>query len=176
MVEENLKVIPTTFSALRKRTNIKINYDDFYGDCAIALCHSAQLYDKEKSNNIKFFNFACTYCYWRLYRAVGVEKKIADNEYSIDYTYAERGAEDEEEYISIIKMLKDDRDYYNDFIVYDFIEDITKKESDRNKIIIARLINGETAISVAKEYGVSRQRVTAIFKKFREQAREKWFA
>ena len=36
------------------------------------------------------------------------------------------------------------------------------KKSERNKEIIARRLNGETETSLAKEYGVTRQRISRL--------------
>ena len=169
LVEENAYIIYTVFDKLNISPNKGIDVDDVYGKCAIALCRAAQLYDSKKGE-MSFFNFAFTYCKWAVLRCNKRAARDWDNTCSFDFDYNN----DDNDRFTVGDKLATSCNDMNDIIAVNFYEDLLKKETDVNQRMINKIICGESMTDVAKEFCVSRQRVSQIFGRFAKRARVAW--
>lgn len=169
LVEENAYIIYAVFDKLKVSPNIGIDVDDVYGRCAIALCRAAQLYESKKGE-MSFFNFAFTYCKWAVLHCRDRATRDWDNTYSFDFDYND----DDNDRFTVEDKLATSRDDMNDVIVVKLYKDLLKNETDVNQRIIHNIVCGESASNVAREFGLSRQRVSKIFNRFAKRARAAW--
>ena len=169
LVEENAYIIYAVFDKLKVSPNIGIDVDDVYGRCAIALCRAAQLYESKKGE-MSFFNFAFTYCKWAALHCRDRATRDWDNTYSFDFDYND----DDNDRFTVEDKLATSCDDMNDVIVVKLYKDLLKNETDVNQRIIHNIVCGESASNVAREFGLSRQRVSKIFNRFAKRARAAW--
>ena len=169
LVEENAYIIYAVFDKLKVSPNVGIDVDDVYGRCAIALCRAAQLYESKKGE-MSFFNFAFTYCKWAVLHCRDRATRDWDNTYSFDFDYND----DDNDRFTVEDKLATSCDDMNDVIVVKLYKDLLKNETDVNQRIIHNIVCGESASNVAREFGLSRQRVSKIFNRFAKRARAAW--
>ena len=169
LVEENAYIIYAVFDKLNISPNKGTDVDDVYGKCAIALCRAAQLYDSKKGE-MSFFNFAFTYCKWAVLRCNKCAARDWDNTCSFDFDYNN----DDNDRFTVGDKLATSCNDMNDIIAVNFYKDLLKKETEVNQRMINKIICGESATNVAKEFGISRQRVSQIFGRFAKRARVAW--
>ncbi len=169
LVEENAYIIYAVFDKLKVSPNKGVDVDDVYGRCAIALCRAAQLYESKKGE-MSFFNFAFTYCKWAVLHCRDRATRDWDNTYSFDFDYND----DDNDRFTVGDKLATSRDDMNDVIVVKLYKDLLKNETDVNQRIIHNIVCGESASNVAREFGLSRQRVSKIFNRFAKRARAAW--
>ena len=169
LVEENAYIIYAVFDKLKVSPNIGIDVDDVYGRCAIALCRAAQLYESKKGE-MSFFNFAFTYCKWAVLHCRDRATRDWDNTYSFDFDYND----DDNDRFTVEDKLATSCDDMNDVIVVKLYKDLLKNETDGNQRRIHNIVCGESASNVARELGISRQRVSQIFNRFAKRARAAW--
>ena len=169
LVEENAYIIYAVFDKLKVSPNIGIDVDDVYGRCAIALCRAAQLYESKKGE-MSFFNFAFTYCKWAVLHCRDRATRDWDNTCSFDFDYND----DDNDRFTVEDKLATSCDDMNDVIVVKLYKDLLKNETDVNQRIIHNIVCGESASNVAREFGLSRQRVSQIFNRFAKRARAAW--
>ena len=169
LVEENAYIIYAVFDKLKVSPNVGIDVDDVYGRCAIALCRAAQLYESKKGE-MSFFNFAFTYCKWAVLHCRDRATRDWDNTYSFDFDYND----DDNDRFTVEDKLATSCDDMNDVIVVKLYKDLLKNETDVNQRIINSIVCGESASNVAREFGLSRQRVSKIFNRFGRRARAAW--
>ena len=169
LVEENAYIIYAVFDKLKVSPNIGIDVDDVYGRCAIALCRAAQLYESKKGE-MSFFNFAFTYCKWAVLHCRDRATRDWDNTYSFDFDYND----DDNDRFTVEDKLATSCDDMHDVIVVKLYKDLLKNETDVNQRIIHNIVCGESASNVAREFGLSRQRVSKIFNRFAKRARAAW--
>ena len=119
---------------------------------------------------MSFFNFAFTYCKWAVLHCRDRATRDWDNTYSFDFDYND----DDNDRFTVEDKLATSCDDMNDVIVVKLYKDLLKNETDVNQRIINNIVCGESASNVAREFGISRQRVSQIFNRFAKRARAAW--
>lgn len=160
LVEDNHNLI---YSFLNSRHLSLDSVEDWYGTAAIGLCNAAMTFDESRGTKFQ------TYAYKCMKNAVnGVMRnnaKLIVPVFSLDDTAIENG--------SLEGIITDNKDPFFDIYVKESIEIATRGMSDRDKQMVDMIIRqGYDQSSVARVFGLSRQRVSEIMKPVLETIRE----
>lgn len=172
LVEENYKLV---YFCLRKRgliTEHDGDYckgDDWYGIACEGLCKAALAFDEDKG---KFSTFAITCIDNELRKA---QKLMYDKHPAYIGSVDELLFNDDENDTTILDTLSSGEDMENSIVSDMYAKDLeslvriaidTVAIKDRDREILKRILNGEQESKLAREYGLSRQGVNLIKKRF----------
>lgn len=161
LVEDNHNLI---YSYLHKRHLPVDSTSDFYGDAALGLCTAAHIYDASLG-----FKFSV------------IAYKAMENE--VNYTLRKIN-----KYINCVLLTDElessDKETPNDLLIdYDYfmtLKNIVNKYynqmSDRDKQLITMYLSGNyTLEKIGNNFGITRQRVSEIIKRFRNNVRKDYY-
>lgn len=160
LVEDNHNLI---YSFLNSRHLSLDSVEDWYGTAAIGLCKAALTYDESRGTNFS------TYAYKCIQNEVGNVMRANANrivpDFSLDDTVIENG------YIG--EIIADEKDPFFDIYVKESIEIATRGMSDRDTQMVDMIVRqGYDQASVARKFGLTRQRVSEITKPALEKVRD----
>lgn len=160
LVEDNHNLI---YSFLNSRHLSLDSVEDWYGTAAIGLCNAAMTFDESRGTKFP------TYAYKCMQNAVsGVMRANANRiipAFSLDDTAIENGC--------IGEIIADDKDPFFDIYVKESIEIATQGMSDRDTQMIDMIVRqGYDQTSVARAFGLTKQRVSNIVKPALEKVRD----
>lgn len=160
LVEDNHNLI---YSFLNSRHLSLDSVEDWYGTAAIGLCKAALTYDESRGTNFS------TYAYKCIQNEVGNVMRANANRivpaFSLDDTVIENG------YIG--EIIADEKDPFFDIYVKESIEIATRGMSDRDTQMVDMIVRqGYDQASVARKFGLTRQRVSEITKPALEKVRD----
>lgn len=165
LVEDNHNLIYSFLNSHRLSLDAD---EDWYGTAAIGLCKAALAYDSSKK--LKFGTLAYVCMENEVRCIMRVNGKCVVPDISLDYEYAD---ESNNGCAMLGDVIPDNKDFYYPVYLYDAIELATKKISDRDKKIIDLVIHSShTDAEIGKMFGVTKQSVSRIYRKFINEIRK----
>ena len=141
-----------------------LDIDEWYDVAAIALCKAAALFDPEL--NYQFSTYACAAIWNNIcnqYALSIADRQIPkDKIYSLDCEYGTG-----EEAYTIKDYYADDYSFEDDILTMErFVKGLNRFKNPRDRSVVVMASEGYTYEKIGQAYGISRERVRQIIKRY----------
>lgn len=165
LTDEHRKLVEDNHNLIYKVLYDKhLDIDEWYGVAALALCKAAMLFDPDKK--IQFSTYACAAIWNNIcnqYALSIADRQIPkDKIYSLDCEYGTG-----EEAYTIKDYYADDYSFEDDILTRErFAKGLNRFKNPRDRSIVVMASEGYTYEKIGHAYGISRERVRQIIKRY----------
>lgn len=165
LTDEQRKLVEDNHNLIYKVLYDKhLDIDEWYGVAALALCKAAMLFDPDKK--IQFSTYACAAIWNNIcnqYALSIADRQIPkDKIYSLDCEYGTG-----EEAYTIKDYYADDYSFEDDILTRErFAKGLNRFKNPRDRSIVVMASEGYTYEKIGHAYGISRERVRQIIKRY----------